>query len=599
MPFAAESYEATPLWVADVILKGNRLLGTAPGACETAQQREWHAAYNRWLVQMASGGGAAAADRDSPQDQAMVCHTIASLSALRRATGQRMRAATDPLTKATNDLHSFAAKDWLLAASGQDPDALALGSAQREHETAERGMGRLRALLTDLSVAYMDAEPSERAERAIETLMSEATARIVRNALTMQAVVGLFDSARLATGARINLAVFGEGGAPLCADVPRAEAGRADAYAAMRLYAGLQTIVALMMMGASRRYEGTDGHRGRWAEKPLGRAVLGYREEVARALQAYDGTKRRSAVEAGHVYKAQTPGYVAALQEQAATLAMRAHYEEHDEGLHEALICALSEPGMFDVCLPGGARVARCTFWQAVREVSEARTDAWTGRADQRVAPLCAAMQQVWSAFLFGVGEPEPSAGAEAAPPPLVAPTPAMCKAMRQAMESAPPVANFYGRDFAETERKVIARAAKEGRDPQGREAGEAFGYRLEWMGLLSGERAVRPPVASTGESTARVRGAITAMAMSEAFATAGGGSRALPIASGNAIHYVHTVAAAKEPTQLRLVWVAGRNPAHPHLLDKGDPKNAGAVAADRRRHRGAKGRPAVATSCT
>ena len=262
---------------------------------------------------------------------------------------------------------------------------------------------------------------------------------------------------------------------------------------------------------------------------------------------------------------------MAALQEQAATLAMRAHYEEHDHGLHEALVCALSETGMFDVQVSAQGPVAkRCTYWHAVRLVAAARKDAWTGHADQRVAPLLAAMQQVWSAFVFGQ--------AHDGGPTLVSATPAMAKAMRQAMEPAPPVENFYGRDYAETDRKVLARAVKEGRDPQGREAGEAFGYRLEWMGMLSGERPVRAPVAPTAEATARARAAITSMAVGEALVRAGAPVRALPIASGNAIHYMHAVAAAKEPSQLRLVWVAGRHPAHSFLLDKGDPKHAGAV---------------------
>lgn len=582
-PEVGDEYEPTPLWMADVLLKGNRLLGTSPGGCDTAQQRGWHAAYNRLLIEMASGApdadvGAQGNDSSGCISHEVVKHTIASMSLQRRAIAARLRGATDPLTRAAHDAHSFAAEDWLLTAVDADADALALGSESKSFSVAERGVGRLRALLADLSATYMDTELSPRASRAMSTLTSSATTRIVRNALTMQAVVRLFDCGWLATGARINRAVFGEGAAPVGADVPRAEAGRADAYAAMRLCTGLQAIVALMMMGASRRYEGADGNRGRWATTPMGRAVLDYREEVALALSAYDNTKRRTAADGGHAYKAQTPGYVAALQEQAATLAMRAHYEEHDHGLHEALICALRDPGMFEVRLPG-VSASRCTFWQAVGHVADARAGAWTGHADGRTASVGAAMQQVWSSLVFGQGATEAWSADASAATPLISPTPAMVKAMRQAMQYAPPVENFYGRDYAETERKVLARAIKEGRDAQGREAGEAFGYRLEWMGMLSGERAVRAAVAATAESTARVRAGITAMATSEALATASGGAmRALPIASGNAIHYMHAVAAAKEPSQLRLVWGAGRHPAHSFLLDKGDPKNAGAV---------------------
>ena len=569
----AHDYEPTPLWVADVLLKGNRMIGTSPGGCDGEQQRTWHCAYNRALLRMAAAPQTADALEASSQDA--LRGAIASMGVHRRAIHAKMRAATDPLTKDTNDLHSFVAEDWMLSINACKGDYVAQGvaSAGGSRTKSETGVGKLRALLSDLSTAYMDTESSPRAVRAIEALNNESTQRIVRNALTMQAVVGLFDCSWLAAGARINNAVFGDGAARLSADVGRAETGRADAYAAMRLYAGLQTIVALMMMGASRRYEGADRDRGAWVRTAMGKAILTYREELSMALHAYDGTKRRSAAEAGNAYKAQTPGYVAALQEQAATLAMCAHYEEHDGGLHGALICALSEPSMFEVRVPGRGEAVRCTFWQAVEHVAEARVDAWTGRADQRVAPLGAAVQQVWASVVLSQ-EAESHVA-------IVAPTRAMVKAMRQAMALAPSIENFHGRDYAETERKVLARAAKEGRDSQGREAGEAFGYRLEWMGLLSGERAVRSWVAPTTEITARVRGGVTAMAVAEMLSVASRGTaRAMPVASGNAIHYMHAVAAAKEPSQMQLVWTAGsgRLPSHSFLLDKGDPKNAGAV---------------------
>ena len=575
----AVEYAPTPLWIADVLLKGNRMLGASPGGCDTEPQRGWHCAYNKALLRMASPP-----PQEDPvsarSSQELLRCAIASMGVHRRAIHYKMRMSTDPLTRCSNDLHSFVAEDWLLSVQSckGGPVAQGLGDPMSLRNKGEQAVACLRALLSDLSTAYMDTEPSERATRAIEALSNESTERLVRNALTTQALVCLFDCSWLAAGARVNHAVFGGDACPLVSDTARAQAGRADAYAAMRLYSGLETIIALMMMGASRKFEGADRDRGRWAKEAMGKAILTYREEMSMALHAYDGTKRRSAVQSGSAYKAQTPGYVAALQEQAATLAMRAHYEDHDEGLHGALICALTEPSMFEVRLPGKEPV-RCTFWQAVEQVAEARVDAWTGPADQRVAPLSVAMQQVWASFVFS----QSTRDAKEAEPPvaIVGPTPAMVKTMRQAMSRAPPIENFYGRDYAETERKVLARAAKEGRDPQGREAGEAFGYRMEWMGLLSGERAVRPPVAPTMEISARVRGAVTAMAVSETLSVASGGSaRALPIASGNAIHYMHTLAAAKEPSQMHIVWTAGsaRPRSHSFLLDKGDPKNAGGV---------------------
>lgn len=576
LPMAEVEYAPTPMWVADLLIKGNRLLGTAPNGCETAQRREWHTAYNGVLLAMAQSVCAVNPAGDDARD-AMIKHAIASMSAHRRALKAQLRAASASGTVAGTDASSFAAFDWMLAAADLDAwhATLPLGEPERERGALERGDGRLRALLADLSSVFMDVQQTPRAVDAMEVLTSTATERIVRNALTMGALVGLFDCARLASGARVNHAVFGEARSPLSPDVTRAEAGRADAYAAMRLHTGLKTIVGLMMMGAARRYEGADRDRNRWAGTPLGRAILGYREAAMASLDAYDRTKRTAAAHAGRSYVAQTPGYVAALQEQAATLAMRAHYEAHDEGLHEALVCALNDAHVFDVHRPDGGVHKRVSFWKAVQHVSELRADAWAGHADRRVAPLCVAVQQVWAAVVFGA-----SAEEEERPVDVVQPTPALAKAMRVATERGPPVANFYGRDYAETERKVLARAVKEGRDPEGREAGEAFGFRQEWMGYLSGARGAREAVTPTDESAARVRAAITSLAISDVLAGAGGACAPLPMASGNAVHYMHAAAAAKEPSQLRLVWKAGRNPAHSYLFDRADARNAATVAS-------------------
>ena len=577
-------YKPSSLWMADLLLKGNRLLGTAPAGCETEQRREWHNDYNGMLISMAqslcatnpAGPGDALDAQWCDARDAGIKHTIASMSMYRRSVTAQMRAASASGTVSGTNASSFASFDWMLAAMDDEaePTGMLLGEPEGERRVLACGDGRLRALLADLSSAFMDVQQTPRAVRSIEVLTSPATERIVRNSMTVNAVVGLFDSARLAAGARVNHAVFGEARAPLPPDVVRAEAGRADAYTAMRLHSGLQIIIGLMMMGAARRYEGVDQDRNRWVRTPLGRAILGYREAAMGSLDAYDRTKRNTAAEAGRSYVAQTPGYVAALQEQAAMIVMRAHYEENDEGLHEALVCALNDAPVFDITHLDGKVHKRVNFWQAVRHVSEIRTLAWTGHSDRRVAPVCVAMQQVWASLVFG------AAAEEERPLGVVRPTPALVKAMRLGTEPGPPVANFYGRDHAETERKVVAKTAKDGRDSEGRETGEAFGFRQEWMGYLSGARAARGAITPTDESIARVRAAITSLAFADVLAGAGGQCSQLPMASGNAIHYMHAAAAAKEPSQLRLVWKAGRNPAHSYLFDRGDPKHAGAVSA-------------------
>jgi hypothetical protein len=579
----ATEYTPTSLWVADLLIKGNRLLGTAPAGCETVQQREWHRDYNGLLLAMAQSLCAVKPPcLETLNDaswcdarHAMIKHAIASMSVHRRAITAQLRAAGVAGNVPGTDASSFAAFDWMLAATEDECGcaALPLGDPECERQVLESGGARLRCLLTDLSSAFMDVQQTPRAVESIGVLASAATERIVRNALTMQAVVGLFDSARLAAGARVNHAVFGEARSPLSPNVARAEAGRADAYAAMRIHTGLQIIIGLMMMGAARRYQGSDKDRNRWASTPLGRAVLGYREAATASLQAYDRTKRDVAAQKGRSYAAQTPGYVATLQEQASTLAMRAHYEDHDDGLHEALVCALNDAHVFDVTRIDGSVHKRANFWQAVQHISDMRPSAWTGHADQRVAPVSVAMQQVWASLVFGAVDQE-----DERPTDVVRPTPALAKAMRLGTQAGPPVSNFYGRDYAETERKVISRAVRDGRDPEGREAGEAFGFRQEWMGYLSGARGARAAVTPTDESSARVRAAITSLAIADVLAVAGGVCASLPMASGNAVHYMHAVAASKEPSQLRLVFNCGRDPANSFLLDRGDPRNAGLV---------------------
>ena len=567
--------EASALWLAELLLKGNRLLGSQVGLCDSEKQRACNDAYTRVLVLMASG---AWPGRSEDERSALVQQVVASMSAHRRAISTRLRAAAMAGTIDTNLACSFAVLDWMLAAADEH-DATGLPSAPAGTlRSLERGAARLRTVLEDLSSLYTDVAHTPRAIHAMEQLTGPAAQRLVRSALTAQALGGLFDGVRLAAGARVNHAVFG---VAMCADVARAVMGRADAYAAMRLYTGLQTVVALLMMGAAAAAQRV-GDRGAWAQTPLGQAALAYRRQVGEALAAYDTAKRAPCERAGRTYIVQTPGCVAALQEQAAALAMKLQYESDEGLLGEALAVGLGEAALFDPAPQldatrgdEGEGRQRLSFWSAVDRISRARPHCWEGGADGRQAPMHVAMQQTWAAIVFARADP--------ATPTLLQPTSAMSKAMAQAVAEWPTVEHFYGKDYAETERKVQAKATKEGRDPLGRETGEAFGYRLDWMGYLA-HGTVRRPQAVAPEPQARMRAAITALAMAEAFAADGVG-RVLPIASGNAVHYVHTVGAAKEPTQLALAYRAELPLTHTLLLERSDPHNAAHAEAPELSH--------------
>ena len=148
---AGDDYEPSSMWLADVLLKGNRMLGSLPGACDSAQQLSWHSAYNKWMLLMASDGAACTVDVQPPE---LVKRTISSMGAHRRGIAAHMRMATDALTRDSNELHSFVVEDWLLSVLDENANALELGDHEQSYEKTQQGVARLRNSLGKSKVRF-------------------------------------------------------------------------------------------------------------------------------------------------------------------------------------------------------------------------------------------------------------------------------------------------------------------------------------------------------------------------------------------------------------------------------------------------------------
>jgi hypothetical protein len=525
------TYEATPRWLADLVLKASRLMGRYPGLLDTAEQRGHATAFtSAFMLRMAMGEAAT----DEAHD-AVYC-----MSQLRKAIGALIAEAATP-ARSTKQHLSYAALDWLQAAYGERVQpSLVLGDALELRRVCVTGGAVLRAALSDAATYYMDHTRNEM-PRVMEVMLGKEMPKLVCRALSTQFLAMLFDCTRIASGARLANRAFGDELAPLTSDVRRCELARADAYMAMRLYAGLELVVAMMMMGVAKRAE-REGKRDMWSLTLQGRAVLAFREDVAFTLDAYDNVKRVPALRAGKTYTAQTPGYVAALQEQAALLAAHIN-EDADSPLYDALVAGLSEAQLFSIPtrlspLRGITPNSKYTFWSAVAATAELHAERYPHGNEGRVPPFESAMAMTISMAMTSALEKLE---------PLVQVSGSMRAAMIEASKSWPAVTKFYGRDYAETERKITAKAAREGRDPEGREVGESFGYRLEWMGYLANGAPPRPVSRGGADDQARLCAAVTTLSRVEMLHVEGSRT-ALPIPSGNAIHHIHGVSLACDP---------------------------------------------------
>ena len=524
------AYQVSDAWVADLVLKANRLVGKYTGLLDSHEQREHAVAFTcNFMYSLATG-----------QANTEARAVIYTMSQLRKAINALILEAGTPMHSVRPHL-SYGAFDLLLTASRQQNQIGSIMSNPSEVRSAcVQGMQVLRSMLADATKHYMEGWEQEPMP-IMRALVGQGVPRAACRALSMQFLATLFDSTRLAAGARLAHRAFGEL-APLGDEVRRCELGRSDAYMANRLYVGLQIIIGMMLMGVAKRAE-REGNRDKWNLSLPGRAVLAFRTSVGETLKAYDESKREPAERAGKTYTAQTPGSVATLQEQAAMLA--SHVNEPDSALYDALVAGLGEAKLFSVNsdTAGNDGDEKLTFWLATSSVASTHARKFSHGNNERVPSWEAAMTMTTWMVVSSVMEKHEG---------VVQVSSSMRVAMKEAAKSWPAVSNFYGRDYEETERKVTAKAAREGRDPQGREVGEAFGYRLEWMGYLANGAPARPVSRGGVDDQLRLAGAITVLARVETLECKSG-RRALPLPSGNSIHHVHGVGLDAEPGMVEL----------------------------------------------
>ena len=133
------AYEATPVWLANLVLKANRLLGKYPGLLDTLEQREHAVKFTCcFMLHMAMG------ERAEPEaHDAIYC-----MSQLRKAIGALITEAATPARSAKAHL-TYAAFDWLQSAAHTDAQSLGLSRPSDLRQTCIKGVAVLRTALSD------------------------------------------------------------------------------------------------------------------------------------------------------------------------------------------------------------------------------------------------------------------------------------------------------------------------------------------------------------------------------------------------------------------------------------------------------------------
>lgn len=577
-------YTPSPYWVADILLKVNACVGAFEELQDDDESRCNQLLFGRLLAEVA---GTSLGSEGSMDAESVRC-AVYTASRIRRGIAMQLRkahaievdgelvqfpmAAYDLLSSAARDRPvSFESaeiqpsrRDGVASMSEHVPETMRsccgqlLAQSENTMKLLSTGLGKMRSMLTDASLVYADTASTIESTRIIEIMCSRQTLTLMRNALNARAVASLFDSVRVATGIMAASHALCVDYAAAIPDVGRASIGRADAYAVQRLYRALQLLVAAMMMGQAQR-AAASGNRDAWVNTDVGQSVLRLRHEIGEVLSAYDTQKRDAAAANNKTYCAQTPGYVALLQEQAAGIMLKA--QERDGNLHRAIVDALSLPHLFR--LQCSDKESMYSYWQAVDRIQVWRESAFSQSNDRRVAPISNAIAMVSGSIALASTDRE-----------LVLPvtlTSSAYEAMRAAAKSWPPMSNFYGKEYALTERKVISKVAKQQRDP--REIGEALGYRTEWVGFLSGNRDCKRQAEKGAHADIRFNGAVTTLAHAEMLGldlAASTHATALPTPYGASVHNLHGVALSMEPSLLRAATDAG-NPERSHLFEHAD----------------------------
>lgn len=578
------AYSPSPHWVADVILKVNACVGAFEELQDDDDSRRNQLMFGRLLAEIAG----TSIDLKGGLEMERVRCVVFTASKIRRGIAKQLRAAQafdlddralhfpmaayDLLAAASRDVpvaHTFAEiqpsrREVVAGMSKHVPETLLkacselLAQSENTMTLLGEGLAKLRSMLSDASLVYADTEMNVESDRIMDIICSRQTLTLVRNALNARAVACMFDSVRVAAGVMAASHALGVDYASVIPDVSRAAIGRADAYAVQRLYRTLEFLVAAMMMGQAQRASRC-GNRDAWSGTDTGQAVLRIRHEIGDVLKAYDDEKRAAATNSNRAYCAQTPGYVSLLQEQAASIMLKT--QELDSHVHRAIVDALSLPHLFKVGY--GEKGTRYSYWEAIDAVQVWREDVFSETNDRRVAPIinCIAMVSGSAALA--------STDSELALPVTL--TTAAYEAMRIASKDWPPMSNFHGKEYALTERKVMAKAAKQMRDP--REVGESLGYRTEWVGFLSGAREGKRQTDKGAHADIRFGGAVTTLSHAEMLSRDLKGrayASALPAPYGAALHNIHGIALSMEPSLLRAAADAG-NPERSHLFEHAD----------------------------
>lgn len=481
---------------------------------DTPQDRTIASDYVRFLLGMA---------REDPRQHSPkeLRSTITLLGAVRRQLATDMQIAAMP--GGCGPSSGMAVLAWLGVPSQQ----------QDLQRWLEKELNTLNGTLGIASRVYTETECTPEALAACSALGAPEVHAVVRRSMCMNALVVFSDhvlAAAVANAASLTASSIAEE-----SDVMRAARGRADAFACQRLYASLAGLIGMMMMGAAERAGRELGCRDKWTQTQGGVRTLEIRRRVERVLDAYDRSKRRASDLTGDTYTAQTPGYVAVLQELMGGIVMQAR---DCEATMAAIVDGMCLAPLYRVT---GAQDKKLTFWQAALAVHERRmvySDARVNVPYVSSAESSAAI--VAAATVFSDNEPTGW---------FVSVLTTFGKAARSVFEGYwPDRQRFYGSNYRDTERKQAAKMKQAGRSDH--EIGEAMGFREPWARYLIGIRP-RPPSAHCSRSTEAVARLVAAIAVHTRAAMYSDDAAALPAPMGGGVHVAHAAALEVHPTLL------------------------------------------------
>lgn len=397
----------------------------------------------------------------------------------------------------------------------------------------ETRLNNVNVVLGVASRVFTETECTQEALDGCNALGAPDVHAIVRRSMCMNALVVFADhvfAAAVANAAAITASSIAEE-----CDVARAARGRVDAFACQRLYTTLAAVLGMMMMGASVRAGRELGSREKWTQTKGGEVTLELRRRVARILDAFDRSKRGVSERTGATYTAQTPGYVAVLQELLGGIVMQAR---DCEVTMAAIVDGMCLAPLYSV---KGAQERRLTFWQAALAVHEQRmvySDARVGVPYVWSAESSAAMVAAATVFSGNCTTGR-----------FVSVLPSYEKASRSISEGYwPDKERFYGTNYRDTERKMATKMKHAGRSEN--EVGEAMGYREQWARYLIGirPREASKPCERSRDASTRLAAAIVVHTRAAVYSD---DASSLPAPQGGGVHVAQAAALEVHPTLL------------------------------------------------